>query len=217
MELSWPLLKRSPVVRSLDSFAAFYGTRRFNTEFTRTLHLSLSWATPIQSTSPHPTSTRSILILSNHLRLGLPSGSFPQAFLPTTYTRSSSPHSCYMPRPSHPLLLSYSKNTWRRVQIMKLFIMQFYYYYYYYYYYYIKTFPIFNSYKYKILFWRTVCNLYLSSWTVLICVIIYISYNIMFVFYSSMCAFLVSVNGLSWFSYFSLFSFICMTPCLVDV
>jgi hypothetical protein len=63
-----------PVVRPLDSFPAFYGTRRFNTEFTRALHLSLSWTRPIQSTSPHPTSTRSILILSNHLRLGLPSG-----------------------------------------------------------------------------------------------------------------------------------------------
>ena len=30
---------------------------------------------PIQSTYPHPTSWRSILILSTHLRLGLPSGS----------------------------------------------------------------------------------------------------------------------------------------------
>ena len=33
-----------------------------------------SWASPIQSTYPHPTSWRSILILSTHLRLGLPSG-----------------------------------------------------------------------------------------------------------------------------------------------
>jgi hypothetical protein len=35
------------------------------------------------------------------------------------------PHSCYMPRPCHPPRLNYSNNTWRRVQIMKLFIMQF--------------------------------------------------------------------------------------------
>ena len=34
--------------------------------------LSLSWASPIQSIYPHPTSWRSILILSTHLRLGLP-------------------------------------------------------------------------------------------------------------------------------------------------
>jgi hypothetical protein len=33
-----------------------------------------------QSTSPYPTSTRSILILSNHLRLGLPSGLLPPGF-----------------------------------------------------------------------------------------------------------------------------------------
>ena len=37
-------------------------------------HLSLSWASPFQSIYPHPTSWRSILILSTHLRLGLPSG-----------------------------------------------------------------------------------------------------------------------------------------------
>jgi hypothetical protein len=36
-----------------------------------------------------------------------------------------SPHSCYMPRPSHPPHLHNSNNTWRRVQIMKLFIMKF--------------------------------------------------------------------------------------------
>jgi hypothetical protein len=90
---SWALLERSPVVRTLDSFPVFYGTQRFNTEFARAFHLSVSWARPIQSTSPHPTSTRSILILSTYLILVLP---------PTTYMRSSPPHSCYMPRPSHP-------------------------------------------------------------------------------------------------------------------
>jgi hypothetical protein len=49
---SWALLQRPLYVRPLDSFAAFHGTRRFNTEFTRALHLFLSWARPIQSTSP---------------------------------------------------------------------------------------------------------------------------------------------------------------------
>jgi hypothetical protein len=34
----------------------------------------------VQSTSPHPTSPRSILILPTHLRLGLPSGLFPSGF-----------------------------------------------------------------------------------------------------------------------------------------
>jgi hypothetical protein len=34
-------------------------------------------------------------------------------------------HSCYKPRPPHPPRLDYSNNTWRRVQITKLLIMQF--------------------------------------------------------------------------------------------
>jgi hypothetical protein len=38
--------------------------------------LSLSWASPIQSIPPHPTSWRSILILSSHLHLGLLIGLF---------------------------------------------------------------------------------------------------------------------------------------------
>ena len=37
-----------------------------------------------QPTYPHPTSWRSILILSTHLRLGLPSGLFPSGF-PSLY------------------------------------------------------------------------------------------------------------------------------------
>jgi hypothetical protein len=46
-------------VRPLDSFPAFHGTGRLNTEFTRALRLFLSSARPIQSTLPHPTSPRS--------------------------------------------------------------------------------------------------------------------------------------------------------------
>ena len=60
----------------VKKFPAFHGTRRFITALTSVRHLSLSWASPIQSTCPHPTSWRSILILSTHLRLGLPSGPF---------------------------------------------------------------------------------------------------------------------------------------------
>ena len=40
-------------------------------------HLSSFLASSIQSIPPQPTSWRSILILSSHLRLGLPSGLFP--------------------------------------------------------------------------------------------------------------------------------------------
>ena len=56
-------------------------------------HLSLSCASPIQSIYPHPTSWRSILILSTHLRLGLSSGLFPSGFpIKTLYTPSSHPY-----------------------------------------------------------------------------------------------------------------------------
>jgi hypothetical protein len=64
----------------LKKFPAFYGTRKFITVYTRARHLSLSWATSTQSAPPHPTSQRSILILSSHLRLGLPSGLLHSGF-----------------------------------------------------------------------------------------------------------------------------------------
>jgi hypothetical protein len=51
----------------LKKFPTFYGTRRFITVYTRARHLSLSWARSIQSAPPHPTSRRSILILSSHV------------------------------------------------------------------------------------------------------------------------------------------------------
>jgi len=57
------------------------------------MHLSLSWASPMQSMYPHPTFWRSILILSTHLRLGLPNGLFPFSFpTKTLYTPSPHPH-----------------------------------------------------------------------------------------------------------------------------
>jgi hypothetical protein len=66
----WAHLEEPPIVQPLKNFPAFYGTRRFNTAFTRALHWSLSWAISIQSTPSHPISLRSILILSTHLHLG---------------------------------------------------------------------------------------------------------------------------------------------------
>ena len=52
----------------------------FITALTSARQLSLSWASPIQSIYPHPTYCRSILILSTHLRLGLPIGLLPSDF-----------------------------------------------------------------------------------------------------------------------------------------
>ena len=57
-----------------------FWTGRFITVLTSARHLSLSGANSIQSPQLPPTSWRSILILSSHLRLGLPSGLFPSGF-----------------------------------------------------------------------------------------------------------------------------------------
>jgi hypothetical protein len=70
---SWALLQKLPIVQPLKNVPGFYGTRKFITVFTRALHWSLSWARLIQSIQSHPSSLRSILILSTHLRLGFPS------------------------------------------------------------------------------------------------------------------------------------------------
>ena len=75
----------------VNKFPAFHGTRMFITALTSDRHLSLSWASPIQSIYPHPTSWISIIILPAHLRLGLPSGLFPSGFpSKTLYTPLSS-------------------------------------------------------------------------------------------------------------------------------
>ena len=74
------LLEKLTGLQLVKKFPSFHGTRRFITALTTVRHLSLSWASPIQSIYPHPTSWRSILILSTHLRLGLPSGLLPSGF-----------------------------------------------------------------------------------------------------------------------------------------
>ena len=75
------LLEKLASLQLVKKFPAFYGTRRFLTALTNARHLSLSWASPIQSSYPNPTSWRPILILFSHLRLGLPSGLFPDCFV----------------------------------------------------------------------------------------------------------------------------------------
>ena len=74
------LLEKLTSLQLVKKFPTFQGTRRFITALTSVHHLSLSWASPIQSIYPHPTSWRSILILSTHLHLGLFSGLLPTGF-----------------------------------------------------------------------------------------------------------------------------------------
>ena len=71
------LLEKLTGLQLDKKFPAFYGTRRFSTAFTSSLHLSLSRGSWIQSIPPHSTSWRSISILFSKLRLGLPSGLNP--------------------------------------------------------------------------------------------------------------------------------------------
>ena len=104
------LLEKLTGLQLVKKFPALHGTRRFINALTSVRHLSLSWASPIQSIYPHPTSRRSILILFTHLRLGLPSGLFPSGFpTKTLYTALSSPirTTC----PAHLILLDFITRT----------------------------------------------------------------------------------------------------------
>ena len=110
------LLEKLTGLQLVKKFPAFHGTRRFITAITSLRHLSLSWASPIQSIYPHPTSWRSVLILSTHLRLGLPSGLLPSGF-PTKnlYTPLSSPIRATCP--AHLIHISALKFSFRKRSI----------------------------------------------------------------------------------------------------
>ena len=104
------LLEKLTGLQLVKKIPAFHGTRRFITALTSVRHLSLFWASPIQSIYPHPNSWRSILIISTHLRLGLPSGLLPSGFsTKNLYSTLSSPIRATCP--AHLILLDYITRT----------------------------------------------------------------------------------------------------------
>jgi len=94
--LTWPsysnrgaYLKVQDILWKTDSnlvsqiVASFhYETQRFIAVLTKARHWIISWASRIQFAPSSPISVRSSLMLSSHLRLGLPSGLLPSG-LPT--------------------------------------------------------------------------------------------------------------------------------------
>ena len=104
------LLEKLTGLQLVKKFLAFHGTRKFITALTSVRHLSLSWASPIQSIYPQPTSWRSTLILSTHLRLGLSRGLLLSCFpSKTLYTSLSSPIRATCP--AHLVLLDFITGT----------------------------------------------------------------------------------------------------------
>ena len=89
------LLQKLTGLQLVKKFPAIHATRRFITALTSVRHLSLSWASPIQSVYPHPTSWRSILCCAM----------FPLETLPPPRRSewgSSLPPDCFVSRASIP-------------------------------------------------------------------------------------------------------------------
>ena len=112
------LLEKLTGLQLVKKFPAFHGTRRFITALSSFRHMYLSWASPIQSIYPHPTSRISILILSTHLRLGLPSFSFPPVSPPRPYTPPLLTYKRHVFSPSHSSPFYHPHNIGLGVQII---------------------------------------------------------------------------------------------------
>jgi len=117
------LLEKLTGSQLVKKFPVFYGTRKFINALPRTRHLSLSWASSIQSTPRTSHFLRIHLILSSHLCLGFPSGLFLSGVpTKTLYTPLLSPTTCYMPHLSHSSRFDHPYNIGWGIQIIKFLI-----------------------------------------------------------------------------------------------
>jgi hypothetical protein len=110
------LLGKPIVAQLVKKFFTFYRPRRFIYVCTYTRHQSISW---IQSTPTHTISLRYILILSSHLRLGLPNGIFHSGF-PTEFCINLLSPPCALHVLSISSSLIWSWNTLNRCSSLKV-------------------------------------------------------------------------------------------------
>jgi hypothetical protein len=104
------LLEKLTGFPACQEIPRIYGTPKFITILTSVRHLSLSWARSIQFPQSTPTSWRSLLILSSHIRLGLPNVLFPSGF-PTNTLCTHLPPPIRATCPAHLRLLDFTTRT----------------------------------------------------------------------------------------------------------
>jgi len=95
------LLRKLTGFQPVKKSAAFYGARRFINTFTTTHHMSLTWASSIQSILPHRTSWRSIYFILPLTPVSPKWSLFFRFPHQNSVYASPLPHTRYMSSPSH--------------------------------------------------------------------------------------------------------------------
>ena len=114
------ILEKLTRFQLVKKFPAFYGIRRFIPALTSDRHLSLSWATSIQSISPHPASWKI------HRNIILPSTPRSPQWTPSIRFPHQDPihsplltHTRHMPSPSHSSQFCHPHNIGWAVQLSR--------------------------------------------------------------------------------------------------